>query len=84
MVYLRSSHFNYDGHPKIRTSSLLCFVLNAVSPLKSGHLSDQDTLSLSQKCPHLGVPLQEQEYRKATKVCSFSPEIRTPLIRTPL
>ena len=27
------------------------------SPLKSGHLSNQGTLSRSQKCPRLGVPL---------------------------
>ena len=49
--------------PEIRTSclirTLLFFCPNAIEvcPEKSGHLSNQDTLSRSQKCPHLGVLL---------------------------
>ena len=31
----------------------MCIIL----PLKSGHLSNQDTFHRSQTCPHLGVPL---------------------------
>ena len=48
------------GHPEIRTScfnqdTLFCpnaIELCVISPLKSGHLSNWDTLSGSQKCPH--------------------------------
>ena len=36
------------------------FHCKSMSPLKSGHLSNQDTLSRSQKCPHLGVHYNTQ------------------------
>ena len=50
------------------------------SPLKSGHLSHQDTLSRSQKCQHLGVPQLEITHKR------FEPSLknRTRILDQPL